>query len=239
MTWCTKSTTTVYRNTLKHTQGFTMGTWSRAHCTYNSECNMLFILGSPPFIFCCFFHLSVISTHFCPIYPFSPSKLHGSLDVSLEEMFPFFHFSIYKHDMYRNSTQTNMFPNTTFLKFLNSPHEPATHVHNAFIFKSITALFSFFFIHKSTSWQVGLHVLFLCARCPVPCLWDGFMCVWSCMAFTCCTERLWSQLLFTLKIAACEVKGRGCSRSCTCYFSFMKLQVKYDSSLMVVKNEFL
>lgn len=44
----------------------------------------------------------------------------------------------YKHNMYRNSTQTNMFLNYFFfiskynLWVLNSPHEPATYIHNEF-----------------------------------------------------------------------------------------------------------
>lgn len=51
------------------------------------------------------------------------------------------HLVFYKHNMYRNSTQTNMFLNfffffiskyNSFLWVLNSPHEPATYIHNDF-----------------------------------------------------------------------------------------------------------
>lgn len=118
---------------------FTMGTWSRAHCTYNSECNILFIWGSLPFIFCSFFPpiqvvFLYISIQFTPFHP--TPKLHGSLDISFVEVF----FLLFLFN--------SQFTNTTcietlhrpicfrihFFLFLNSPHEPATYIHNAFLF---------------------------------------------------------------------------------------------------------
>lgn len=83
-----------------------------------------------------FFHPSAPSL--CP----APQKFHGSQNVLF--FLPFFVLPVilffYKHNMYRNSTQTNMFLNyffhiqIQFLWVLNSPHEPATYIHNEFFF---------------------------------------------------------------------------------------------------------
>lgn len=105
-----------------YTRFYNGETGSLAHCTYNSEWNILLsFLGSRLFsvlyfhllfllsigLFFFFFthlHHSIhpISTSVCP-----PQKLHGSQKISL--FFVFDVISFYKHNMYRNSTQTNMF----------------------------------------------------------------------------------------------------------------------------------
>lgn len=141
MAWCTRSTTPIYRrNTRKHTQGFTMGkTGSLAHCTY-SEWNtavisrlltLLIFLNFisfrtsllPPmgyFIISCFFFHTPPSPKcslFAPLssrIPWQPTFFSPPLLCSS------CHLVFYKHNMYRNSTQTNMFLIFFFFSYPNT-----------------------------------------------------------------------------------------------------------------------
>lgn len=173
MAWCTRSTTPIYRrNTRKHTQGFTMGkTGSLAHCTYSEWNTLQSFPGSWPFLF------SWILFHFQPLLYFlrwdissflvsfstllrhpsapssrpSPPEFHDS-----HKMFslPFFVLPVilffYKHNMYRNSTQTNMFLNNFFhiqIQFFFMSLKQSTrasHTHTQWIF---FVCFFFFFAH--------------------------------------------------------------------------------------------
>lgn len=162
MAWCTRSTTPIYRrNTRKHTQGFTMGkTGSLAHCTYSEWNTPQSFPGCWPSLFSwILFHFQPLYFLRCDISSFlvsfstllrhpsapssrpSPPEFHNSQKIF---NLPFFVLPVilffYKHNMYRNSTQTNMFLNyvffiskyNSFLWVLNSPHKPATHIHNEY-----------------------------------------------------------------------------------------------------------
>lgn len=92
-----------------------------------------------------FLIFSLLTRLYCPI---RPCHLHLPQIITWKPEYfpPFFCFSchliyffLYIHNMYRNSTQTNMFflfmiffhiRIQLFKWFLNSPHEPATYVHN-------------------------------------------------------------------------------------------------------------
>lgn len=93
------------------------------------------------FVVSLYTHLSSVCSLLTPLSSKIPQK---------SKCFPpfflfFFSSCLYKHNMYRNSTQTNMFLNYSFhiqihfLWVLNSSHEPATYIHNIFF------LFLFFF----------------------------------------------------------------------------------------------
>ena len=146
MLWRTRSTTAIVQkgNTETHTQGSQWETLSWAHCTYNSEWNTLALVlfrVSSLFSIMLFFSFRFIqwklrnlffsvSSFPFPIgnsllrfssYRSSPNIfLHGSQHTPSRQKFFFFDIiSFYKHDMFRNSTQTNVLvcffcQNTTF-----------------------------------------------------------------------------------------------------------------------------
>lgn len=131
-------------------------TGSSAQCTFRGwNTAVLFLWTPPPFFFPEFntfptsFSIFCLYTHLLPQCSlFAP--LQNSTGAKMFSPFLFFLSScLYKHNMYRNSTQTNMFLNYSFhiqiqfLWVLNSPHEPATYIHNEFFsFFSFCSLIS-------------------------------------------------------------------------------------------------
>ena len=134
---------------------------------------------------------------------FAQHFLHGSQHItSLFEVFLFlisFHFTntTCLETLHRPMFFFFFCQNTTFFFniILNSPHEPATYVHNAFfvLLKSTNAPFDIFFLYyikaqdRAGDGGRGSHPSVVCDARPVPVtchLW----CI--CRTFTCCTEHV-------------------------------------------------
>lgn len=136
------------------------------------------------------------------VLPLGAPLLQNSTEAKMFSPFFLFFFSscLYKHNMYRNSTQTNMFLNLFISKYifyesLNSSHEPATYIHNIFflflfLFCSIISqiiclrwrfLAVFESAHKAHTIGMegfgGLHALLVCKQAsPMPvCVPVGIM----------------------------------------------------------------